>query len=327
MIRTTCPNCSKMLGVADSRAGKTCKCPVCACAFRAPATSRQPVSLQPGAGDSYVADDLELVEDEAPHVSPPGVNSSARGPARRGSQAETPLDDLEEVVDEEPADAPSRRPGRSAVGSSVDSGYGDRPRRKGKKRRGAETPQWVYVTAAVAGVALCGLGVAAAYFRNVAFLTAALGIPLGLTSRKWPLLGWIGGGYLLTGAGLVLFHASLITEPPRSGFTAEQVDRCCADMMWAYGKAEAGSFVGVEKPGESARRRKLRAIVTEAYANGAPKVWVTDFGQRDATGQMVDPKVVILLATEQPGRDHLLTWYRQVNPALNPGNKYAYLSY
>jgi hypothetical protein len=63
MIRTRCPKCEKLLGLDDSAAGKTGRCPLCKATFPVPAEEPPVVELAPASVEEVP--DAEWVEEPA----------------------------------------------------------------------------------------------------------------------------------------------------------------------------------------------------------------------------------------------------------------------
>jgi hypothetical protein len=300
MIRLACPNCSKKLAVDDGSAGTICKCPACNTKFRVPAAAApEPASVSRAPAKRPAP--------AAPAPSP--RDSTTRGQSQSGRR-------------NPPAN------GRSDDGADEAEGRAARPRRKAAKA--GPTPQWVYVAAAAAGVVLCALAAFAIFFKYVWVPLVVIGLPAALLSRKWRLLGGVGVAYLLTGAGFLLLHNTVLKVPsgkPPKGASAQVVDAHCGGLLKDRDKVEAGAWVSVEKPNEPALIRALRVQIKDAYKAGAEKVWLCNIDKKDLAG-LPSPDMVVVLPDEESTREHVLAWYQRAaagKRAPVAGNKYVYV--
>jgi hypothetical protein len=310
MIRLACPNCDKKLAVEDASAGTICKCPTCASKFRVPDAAPAPpapVSARSAAPKrSSAQDSASSQRDSAGRSSAARRAKSAPAPKTNGIV----LDQLETVDDEEEV----------------------RPRRKSKSRRREPTPSWVYMTTALAGMAFCGLLIAAFFFKLAAISLIVIGLPFSLLGRRWRQLGIIGVTYLLSGAGLFIVHNGSwlkpLEGPPAEGATAQEVDTHCARLLKGSGELDASSWVGAEKPTDSSQIRGLRGLVEEAYKAGAAKVCVANPDRVDNTG-LPFPDLIVVLPDDDKKKE-VIAWYRRISAGKRvpaPGEKYLYIDY
>ncbi len=207
----------------------------------------------------------------------------------------------------------------------------ERPRPKKSRKSGpAATPQWVKVATWVGGGLLFVLAVLAIFFQYVWIAMAVIGLPTSLLSRKWRLLGAVGVAYLLTGAGFLLLH-KYVLQPvegaPALGASAQEVDRHCAALLKDSEKVEAGSWVSVEKPSDTALIRSLRVLIKDAYRAGATQVWLTNLHKKDSAG-LPTPDMVVVLPEDDASREHVIAWYKSATvgkKAPVPGEQYIYV--
>ena len=70
MLRVACPQCKKPLGLPDTVAGKSVKCPKCQQVFKAPAsaTTAKPAPVAPGPGTDEEATPYSLKEEDRKSV-------------------------------------------------------------------------------------------------------------------------------------------------------------------------------------------------------------------------------------------------------------------
>lgn len=328
MIKLACPNCAKQLAVEDSTAGSVCKCPACASKFRVPeaakpereaATKSRPTdSKRAGGRDSGAGQVSEKSSSSpgkarSPRDSATGSGnrssrSASAGPAgsKAGGSNGITLDKLE-VVDEEEA----------------------LPRQPRKRSRPEPTPTWVYIVSAVGGVLGCGLLGLAFFFKAFAISMIVIGLPVSLLSRKWQLLGAVGVGYLLSGAGLYVLHNSLfqrVDGPPPENATARGIDSHCELLLKDPNKKEAKFWVGMETPSDTSVIKGLRALIKGAYDSGSPKVWLTNTDRKDESGQAI-PNMIVVLPDDDRAREHVLSWYQSVRHKRVAGEKYLYVEW
>jgi hypothetical protein len=309
MIRLSCPSCSKKLAVDDASAGTVFMCPACNNKFRVPATSTDSTPEPPPSSRG-----------SAKRSSAGGVASPARDSARSSA-----------------ARGARTAPAVAANGKSLDQleviDDDDAPRsRRGARRSGPEpTPQWVYITAGVAGVSLGGLVVGAFFSSVVTILLIVIGLPTSLLSRKWPLLGRVGIAYLLAGACIFMMSRTSLFQrpegPPPRGASARAVDAHCAALLKDKGKVEAGAWVSVERPGDTALIKGLRNLITDAYKAGAQKLWLTNLQKLDPAG-LPSPDLVVVLPDDEGARNRVVSWYVTAMVGKQvpmPGDKYLYV--
>jgi hypothetical protein len=298
------------LAVDDASAGTVFMCPACQNKFRVPAASTgstptpEPPASSRGSGRRSSAGGATASARDSARGSGRGVKS-APAPAANGQA----LDQLE-VIDDD---------------------LGQRPRR-GQRQGPDGTPQWVYITAGVAGVALGGLVVGAFFSSVVTVLLIVVGLPTSLLSRKWPVLGRVGIAYLLAGAGILLLSRTTglfqrPEGPPPHNASARGVDAHCTALLKDKSKVEAGAWVSVERPGESSLIRSLRQLIADAYKAGATKVWLTNLQKVDPSG-LPSPDMVVVLPDDDMNKSRVVSWY--VNSTVGkqapaPGDKYLYV--
>jgi hypothetical protein len=303
MIRLACPSCAKKLAVEDSTAGSVCKCPACANKFRVPQT--EAAAPAPTASGRSSAAKKSSASDSASRGSGSRREKAAVEAASNGQL----LDELE-LVDED--DTPA-------------------PRRKTKKSRSKQAPQWIFITAAAAGAVLCALLIVAFFSKAIAIGLIVVGLPASLMGRKWQLIGAVGVAYLLTGAGFFVLHSTLwkpMEGPPPEGATAQEVDSHCETLL-KRGKTDASGWVGVEKRSDSSLIKGLRAVIRDAYDSGAKDVWLANLHKVDATG-LPSPDLIVVLPPDDTTREHVLNWYQRISAGKRtsvPGERYIYVAW
>jgi uncharacterized Zn finger protein (UPF0148 family) len=298
MIRLACPSCSKKLAVEDASAGTICKCPTCDNKFRVPdkvAPEPEPVPATTG---------ISATKRSSSRDSNAQGSGSRRDKSKAAPQTNGVLLDQLEVVDDEV------------------------PVRRKSSRRRAPTPTWVNVVAAGAAILWCALLPCAYLFKAVSIVLIVIGLPVSLMSRKWHLFGIVGLSYLMAGAGFFVLHNLYGPNegPPPEGATAAMVDAHCARLLRSSSKVEAGSWIGVEKNTDSSWIQNLRALIREAYANDAAKVWIVNPTRVDSTG-VIYPDLIVVLPDDDKERDKILAWYKTVPRKTVPGDKYLYIEY
>ena len=334
MIRTTCPNCATKLGIAESRAGKNCKCPTCAHRFRAPVPTAIPSSAtqtRAGSGPSFesstVATDLELARDE-PSLA--GISTlPGRGAATR-TQAPQPgetkpsaveIDRLEEVDELEEFDEDDERIDDQPA-HNEDQRVQPRARRRRHARR---TSIAVYAITAMLGLVWCAAVPIAYHFRYAGLVVAFAGLPLIFMSFKWRVLGIAGVVYLASGAAFFFTHSGGIPPiPPPEGATPELVDAHCRAMLHSRHHIEARNWLALSG---HAAGPTLRLLIQEAYHSGAAEVRLTDYDRVDSTMRLTDLKIIVVLPRDEAGRDRVREAYQRTERDIAIGNAYIFVNY
>ncbi len=166
-ITVLCPSCHSRITAPDKLAGKTAKCPKCQTAFVLPSP------------ESVADPGFELVDDDEPIMASPKKKPLADPgfeiveddePVVASSKKKPPVasQGFEVIEDDEPIAAKPRNKARQQVveeDEDEDSDIDDQPR-KGKSRKKASTPKWMY--AGIAGAfLLVGLGVGLYFLLGV----------------------------------------------------------------------------------------------------------------------------------------------------------------